>query len=447
MSDALVLDDSAHFADWEHQISTASGCSRPIRLRGRVTAVNLQTGESAAAYSTDAEPGHVLHVACGNRRESACPACSAVYKRDARQLVRSGLIGGKGIPESVAAHPCVFATFTAPSFGPVHARREVGGKVLPCRPRRDASKRVCPHGRDISCPQRHADDDPRIGRPMCPDCYDYESAVVFNASAGDLWRRLTTYLPRCLARMMGVTQRDLRSLVRLRFVKVAEYQARGVVHFHAIVRLDAKTDDDSHAPPPPAWTADVLAAAIQAAASSASVTADAGDTGRTLLVRFGAQTDTRVIRSGTADALTRNAVANYIAKYATKTAADSSGLPAYRIRSALELGSLRCPPHYRRLIETAWALGYTQWAHCLGYGGHFLTKSRRFSVTFGQLRTARKDHRRAQRHPDGELDPWGRQIDETTVLFIGEWHYAGTGYAASDAHFLALMSANNARAN
>ena len=56
-----------------------------------------------------------LHVACGNRRESVCPACSAVYKRDARQLVRAGLVGGKGVPETVAEHPCVFATFTAPS--------------------------------------------------------------------------------------------------------------------------------------------------------------------------------------------------------------------------------------------------------------------------------------------------------------------------------------------
>ena len=48
----------------------------------------------------------------------------------------------------------------------------------------------------------------------------------------------------------------------------------------------------------------------------------------------------------------------------------------------------------------------------LGYGGHFLTKSRRYSVTFGQLRAARTDHRRAQRHPGGERDPWGRPLDE-----------------------------------
>jgi replication initiator protein RepSA len=76
----------------------------------------------------------VLHVACGNRREAVCPACSAVYKRDARQLVRAGLAGSKGIPETITAHPRVFATLTAPSFGPVHSRRLRGKTVLPCVP-------------------------------------------------------------------------------------------------------------------------------------------------------------------------------------------------------------------------------------------------------------------------------------------------------------------------
>ena len=157
------------------------------------------------------------------------------------------------------------------------------------------------------------------------------------------------------------------------------------------------------------------------AAASASVTASVGTTGRTLRLRFGAQTDTKVIRSGTSSAVTPVAVANYIAKYVTKDG-DIKGLPSYRIRSALELRSLRCAPHYRTLIETAWTLGYKKWAHCLGHGGHPLTKSRRFSTTFGQHRTARKEHRHAARHPDGEPDPWGRIIDETTVLFLGDWH-------------------------
>jgi hypothetical protein len=185
----------ADFRAWERQLATSGHCSHPIRLRGRIDAIDLATGETAPVYNTATEHGGVLHVACGNRREAVCPACSAVYKRDARQLVRAGLAGGKGIPETITAHPCVFATLTAPSFGPVHSRRMRGKTVLPCRPRRDAHARRCPHGRDISCPTRHMEDDPRLGQPMCGDCYDYESAVLFNAYAGDLWRRFTTYLP------------------------------------------------------------------------------------------------------------------------------------------------------------------------------------------------------------------------------------------------------------
>ena len=62
----------------------------------------------------------------------------------------------------------------------------------------------------------------------------------------------------------------------------------------------------------------------------------------------------------------------------------------------------------------------------LGYGGHFLTKSRRYSVTFGQLRPARADHRRATRPPDPGRDAWDRPLDETVVLVLGTtWSYAG----------------------
>jgi hypothetical protein len=109
-------------------------CRHPVRLTGRIDAIDLATGELRPVYDTATEPGGALLTACGNRRETVCQPCSGVYKRDARQLVRAGLTGGKGIPETVAAHPCVFATFTAPSFGPVHARRIRGGKSCPAGP-------------------------------------------------------------------------------------------------------------------------------------------------------------------------------------------------------------------------------------------------------------------------------------------------------------------------
>ena len=119
-------------------------CARPVRLKGRIDAIDLATGELRPMYDTGTEPGGALLTACGNRRESVCPPCSKVYKRDARQLVRAGLSGGKGVPETIAAHPCVFATFTAPSFGPVHSRRMRGKTVLPCRPRRDQKRAALP---------------------------------------------------------------------------------------------------------------------------------------------------------------------------------------------------------------------------------------------------------------------------------------------------------------
>ena len=124
-----TADDTAARADfraWERQLAADCTCSHPIQLRSRTDMIDLGTGELAPLYGE-------VSVACGNRREAVCPACSAVYKRDARQLVRAGLAGGKGIPETITAHPCVFATLTAPSFGPVHSRRMRGKTALPCR--------------------------------------------------------------------------------------------------------------------------------------------------------------------------------------------------------------------------------------------------------------------------------------------------------------------------
>jgi hypothetical protein len=258
----LSLATSDDFAWWERQLAATGNCANPVRLRGRIDAIDRATGEKARMYDTASEPGGVLRIPCGNRREHICPACSEVYKGDARQIIRSGLTGGKGIPESGATHPCVFATLTAPGFGPVHTIRTGRGGRLACRPRRDAHQRRCPHGRDLSCARHHHDDDPRLGTPMCPDCYDYTGHVLFNALAPELWRRFTIYLPRQLARLAGVTQRQLRREVRVRFVKVAEYQHRGIIHYHAVIRLDAP--GDGHQPPLPRYTAQLVDQAIRA---------------------------------------------------------------------------------------------------------------------------------------------------------------------------------------
>jgi len=190
---------------------------------------------------------------------------------------------------------------------------------------------------------------------------------------------------------------------------------------------------------------------------AAAVTLDVEHGDQIMMLGFGAQTDRRPVRGDTIVAtgkpLDIGAVANYIAKYATKTL-HAPGVPDTRIRHASEITSLRCSAHYRAMITTAWDLGtrhatgdprFRTWAHMLGYGGHFLTKSRRYSVTFGQLRAARTSYRRAQRHTNGEYDPWGRPLDESVVLVLKTWTYAGTGYTATHGSELAMASAARAR--
>jgi hypothetical protein len=390
------------FARWGQQLAATGNCANPVCLHGRIDAIDRATGETVTIYHTTNEPGGVLRIPCGNRREHVCPACLEVYKGDARQIIRSGLTGGKGIPESVATHPCVFVTLTAPGFGPVHTiRADRSGRGLACRPAATHQRR-CPHGRDLSCPRHHREDDPRLGTPQCPDCYDYAGHVLFNALAPELWRRFTIYLPRQLASLAGITQRQLRREVRVRFVKVAEYQHRGIIHYHAVIRLDAP--GDSRQPPPSRYTAQLLDQAIRATVAAvcydtAAVTGD--DPSLRRILQFGTQTDVRPIRRadslpGTGKALSAQAVANYIAKYATKTASDLE-LPDRPVRSTAEIDALTCSQHYKRLIATTWAigrepaahqLGLNRWTHMLGYRGHFLTKSRRYSTTFTALRRA-----------------------------------------------------------
>ncbi len=134
---------------WLNTALAAGGCVRPVRLRGTVRDVDTTTGEILRGLDTEDLPDKAMYVPCGDRRASVCPPCAQTYRADTYQLIRAGLAGGKGMPESLAAHPCVFATFTAPSFGPVHTRVVgPGGTVARCRPRRKAS--FCPTGRSLT---------------------------------------------------------------------------------------------------------------------------------------------------------------------------------------------------------------------------------------------------------------------------------------------------------
>ena len=94
-----------------------------------------------------------------------------------------------------------------------------------------------------------------------------------------------------------------------------------------------------------------------------------------------------------------------MAKYATKSS-DGGGALDAPIRSEEDLARRSLPPHLRRMAETAWALGadptfesyrLRRHAHGLGYGGHFLSKSQRYSTSFSALKAARAAWREAMR--------------------------------------------------
>jgi hypothetical protein len=386
---------------WAEQVAATGYCTHPVRLRGRVEHADRSTGEVRTVYSTDREPDATLLKACGNRRVSVCLSCSATYQADQFHLLAAGLRGGKGVPETVAFHPRLFVTFTAPSFGQVHSRRAQGLLVFPCHPYRQGQR--CPHGRRAGCWQRHDADDPRLGEPLCARCYQAGAQVLWNALAGRLWSRTTIYLYRALAQLVGLPEGELRRLVRISFAKVAEYQKRGAVHFHAILRLDAATDcacSACVAPPPAGFTAELLEAAVRKAAAAVAVPCPPinEDQGVTLVARWGEQLDVHHITEASDNGeLSAEQVAGYVAKYATKATEDLGVTLDHHI-GEVELEGLDVPAHVAELVRACFELGarpslarlrLRKWAHMLGFGGHFSSKSRRYSTTLGALRRAR----------------------------------------------------------
>jgi hypothetical protein len=396
------------------EVDQAGLCSHPIRLHG--ITLDRTTGELAEG---------TIVVACKDRRAAVCPSCSRLYRADAWQLVAAGIRGGKGVDPSVVEHPQLFVTLTAPSFGPVHRAGERRGRAVPCRPRRNAAP--CPHGRSLSCLAHHGPNDAVAGDPLCAECFDYRGAVLWNAHVPALWARTCHRLFREVAAIAGLTSAQLRQRVRLSYFKVAEFQIRGLVHLHVVLRADGR---GGPAEPPPPWLdAAALRRAVEAAALRTEVPVSGYAATMLARARWGRQVDVRVLvpESGT-DA---EAIAGYVGKYASKTADATAGL-AHRIRSRGELERLDLRTHVVELVRSAWVLGgrrelgtlrLRDHAHTLGYPGQFSSKSVAFSTTFSALRRARADYVEGLRGARPDYD--------------GAWRYAGRGYDSPEAETLA----------
>ncbi|MGW3724373.1 replication initiator protein RepSA [Streptomyces sp. NPDC000851] len=424
LADLLRVANAPGFDRWQEQIKRTGGCSNPIRLMGKTVTRDAKTGDVLYSYSTTDEPGGCLRVACGNRRASRCPSCAWTYAGDVYHLIRAGITGDPrmGIRGEIRQHPGVFATLTAPSFGPVHNRPDSGR----CR-----------------CGSSHADDDPALGTALDPERYDYAGAVLWNNHAGDLWRRFTIYLRREIAARAGLTQSAMKEVCRVSFGKVAEFQKRGAVHFHAVVRLDGPDGPDS---PPPVWaTVALLDEAIKSAADRVAVPVPSAGAFPRRVLRWGTQVDVQAIGGVERVELTDQKVAAYVAKYATK-AAEATETVDRRIGELSELDKLSLPLHTRRLIEACWVLDdsypdrlLARWAHMLGFRGHFMTKSRAYSTTLTERRQVRADYRARQERRERGL-PEDLDNLEGSTLVLAHWIYAGQGHTPGESWLAASIA-------
>lgn len=345
---------------------------------------------------------------CRNRRASVCPSCAYLYQGDVYHLVRAGLEGGKGIPDSVTGH-----------------------------------------ARASACFARHGDDDPLVGTPLCGDCHDYGGAVVWQASVGKLWQRFTTYLPRHLALLTGRMRADVTAVVRFSFVKIVEYQRRGLVHVHTVIRADGISDqtDDDGVPvtvAPPQWvTAVLLARAVRAAAEAVRVSIDGGSAGSWVL-GWGAELDVHDLTSRQGEDAGK--VAAYVAKYATKstevTGWDSTGRQG--TPRAVHAGAMAGAAFALAEVPQLAGLKLGRWVKELAYRGHVSSMSRRHSTTLGALRQARADHRReAAREAAGRTGP---DVESGGSVVESSWELVGFGYSPGQA-FLTSSVARDVEVN
>jgi hypothetical protein len=141
-----------------------------------------------------------VRVRCSSRIKSKCGSCAELYRGDWAAIARSGVFDGP-----VENYRFYLLTLTAPSFGGVHRVPREGSAQCRC------------------CRVHDATDAGLRGVPLDTRSYDYAGQVAWNRDAGLLWDR---------------TRRRMRDRWdSLEYFVVREWQDRGVLHVHALVRI------------------------------------------------------------------------------------------------------------------------------------------------------------------------------------------------------------------
>lgn len=143
-------------------------------------------------------------VNCGSRSFLTCPKCARVYRRDWQAILADGVRESKP-----GRSTFVLLTLTAPSFGKVHRVPKPGETTKWC-----------------ACGRRHSESERVLrGVPVDARTYDYAGQVRFNRDVSELWRYTQIALRRALPD-------------RFEMAAVREWQVRGVLHFHVLLRIE-----------------------------------------------------------------------------------------------------------------------------------------------------------------------------------------------------------------
>lgn len=230
-------------------------------------------------------------VRCGSRIKSKCGSCAELYRGDWAAIARSGVFDGP-----VEQYRFYLLTLTAPSFGGVHRVPREGSANCRCGSVHDAA------------------DAGLRGVPLDEGSYDYAGQVAWNRDAGLLWDR---------------TRRRIRDRWdSLEYFIVREWQDRGVLHVHALVRIKRFEAPDQ----------DTLRDAARTATAVSRIDGS--------LVEWGAQADCKAFRADGDGAKTIWYLSKALSYVLKDVASDSAAVPVAVWRHQVALGDaarrMRC---------------------------------------------------------------------------------------------------------
>lgn len=246
-----------------------------------------------------------VYTRCWSRDFATCPSCAGLNALYTKKLL------GAGMEDENCRY--FFMTLTAPSFGKIHLV-----------PHSDSDRlRTC------GCGVVHEYGSALAGVPLDASRYLYRDAVSWNHASSELFRRTMKYLG--------------DALPELSWAAVREYQKRGSLHLHVIVRLPRSVD--------PVEAVDVLQRAY---------------TYKTRHASWGRSSDVRLLTDDD------GATVRYLSKvigYAVKTLG----------KSVVGLSSEQ-KSFYKKLDAASMRLDYSRKVVSgFGYGGQLFTKSANWS--------------------------------------------------------------------